>query len=247
MRRDMRKKIVERPRVGPYRQTRGRAMRRREMLDPESAPLREKMFRHDKYLNENLAPLRRYLLSKVGCKWNDVYSEIRANLRCTSATHLHVLQHLEQMVVTQPLMIDGKPYRPCHESRNGPTQLSPGRWSNVVWVDPKTGLLHKVTRPPKVAPTTHPDVVNIDKNLVYRRIKGIWYRVTLSDIPPFDHHGTTRDVVEGCMLIHIEASTWRLGRELRARYGYERYASDKLPLNKRQLKKLRHAGILPGN
>jgi len=243
----MRKKIVERGRAGPYRQTRSRAMRRRDMQDPESAPLRERMSRHDKYLNENLAPLRRYLLSKVGCKWNDVYSEIRANLRCTSATHLHVLEHLEQMVVTQPLMINGQPHRPCHESHNGPTPLSPRRWSSVVWVDPDTGLVRKVNPPPKATPAPNPDAVNVDENHVYRRLKGIWYRVTLSELPPVAQHSSTRDTVEECMLTEITTYAWYLGRELRARYGYrDRYASTKVQLNKRQLKKLRHAGILPG-
>jgi hypothetical protein len=43
---------------------------------------------------ENLAPLRRFLASRVGRRWDDVYSEVRAAIRADSAAQLHVLQHL---------------------------------------------------------------------------------------------------------------------------------------------------------
>ncbi len=240
------KKLVERPRHRAYRQTRGRAQRRRDMLEPESAPIRERMSRHDKSLNENLAPLRRYLLSQVGRKWNDVYSDIRKNLRPRRATHLHVLQHLEQMVVTHVVMIDGQPHRPYHDSYRGLTPLSPRRWSDVVWVDPTSGLLRRVVVPPKPRDEDDPDVVNVNRTTAYRRLKGVWYRVTLSEIPPPGLYEQTRDVVAGCSLSEMTNAWWYLGRELRIRYGYiDRYASDRVPLNKRQLKQLRHAGILP--
>ncbi len=245
MRQDMFKKLVERPRHRAWRETR-RAQRRRDMLDPESAPVRERMSRHGKTLNENLAPLRRYLLSQVGRQWDDVYSDIRKHLRARSITHLHVLQHLADMVVEHVVMVDGVPHQPYHQSYGGLTPLRPRRWSSVVWVDPKSGALRRVVPPPKPTAESDPDAVNVDANHVFRRIKGVWYRVSLAPLPQVGLYEYTRDVVEGCRLSELSPYTWNLGRELRRRYGFrDRYAADKVPLNKRQLKKLRHAGVLP--
>jgi len=55
-----------------------------------------------KVLNENLAPLRRYLERQVGRKWDKVYAEISAQLRPTSAVQQHVRDHLHDFVAVTP-------------------------------------------------------------------------------------------------------------------------------------------------
>ena len=76
MREDMARVIVERPRKGGHR---SRGSRRQEY---EDLPAHEGMRRpwavrgDEKELNENLAPLRRYLARQVGRPWSKVYSEI---------------------------------------------------------------------------------------------------------------------------------------------------------------------------
>ena len=47
-----------------------------------------------KLLNENLAPLRRYLERQVGRPWDKVYSEIAEGLRVASTVQRHVRDHL---------------------------------------------------------------------------------------------------------------------------------------------------------
>ena len=90
MREDMQKLIVERPRWGsPITNHKSKKRLssdevRTALVDSEdydSGPGRASSARRDKHLNENLAPLRRYLRSQVGRPWDKVFSEIRAKVK----------------------------------------------------------------------------------------------------------------------------------------------------------------------
>lgn len=110
MRKDMSKVIVERPRFD-HAGRRQRPGRTRVVTDDDGAPLaaREPMRRQDKTkgLNENLAPLKRYLESQVGRPWNKVYADISANLRPSSTVQQHVRDHVEDFVAFRTRMKDG--------------------------------------------------------------------------------------------------------------------------------------------
>jgi hypothetical protein len=92
MRRDMSKVIVERARRG------GRVGKGRyKNFNLEDLPIKEGMRHPRKYgkeLNENLAPLYRFVQSQVGRPWNKVYSEIREFINSNSTIQQHVLVHL---------------------------------------------------------------------------------------------------------------------------------------------------------
>ena len=83
-----------------------------------------------KSLNENLAPLRRYLRSQVGRPWDNVYGEICERINRRSAVQLHIWQHLAEYVCTDPHVISGEVHR--H-----------GLFGSLrnFYVDPRTGLL----------------------------------------------------------------------------------------------------------
>jgi hypothetical protein len=90
MRSDMFEVIIERPRVD-----RGRGEgkgRRREPVRQQEAPTWEPVSRGrgTKCLNENLAPLRRFLRSRVGRPWDAVRSEICQLITPRSAVQMHV-------------------------------------------------------------------------------------------------------------------------------------------------------------
>lgn len=51
-----------------------------------------------KELNENLNPLKRFLHSRIGKKWDDVYSEICSRIDKKNAVQGHIIQHLFQYV-----------------------------------------------------------------------------------------------------------------------------------------------------
>ncbi len=106
MRSDMSKVIVERPRLGQFAARRPRLLRA-ELLD---APTQESMRRAHKIpkeFNENLAPLRRFLGSRVGKYWPKVFAEVCENLRPTSTVQQHVRDHLYQMVAMNTVVKDG--------------------------------------------------------------------------------------------------------------------------------------------
>jgi len=102
------KVIVERPRVG------GGKCRKGRRLDHEDLPFQEGMSRphklhwRGKSLNENLSPLRRFLESRVGKYWPQVYAEICENLRPSSAVQQHVRDHLADFVATRAFIKDGE-------------------------------------------------------------------------------------------------------------------------------------------
>ena len=131
MRDDMAKVIVERPRIKPRKTPKGR---KRPL---EDLPAREGMRRgHElrgdtKDLNENLAPLRRYLEKQVGRPWDKVYSEISAHLRADNIVQQHVRHHIKDFVAV-------KPRRGLSDWRSSSRG---GLWWQKLYVHPRTGLL----------------------------------------------------------------------------------------------------------
>ncbi len=143
MRKDMAKVIVERPRYG-HSDGHPRGGRTRVVTDDDGAPLpaRVPAQRRDwktKNLNENLAPLRRFLMSQAERPWNKVYAEISAHLKPTSTVQQHVRDHIEDIVAVRTRMADG-------------VVMTSGRWGReqpldrdwrALYVHPRTGLLRK--------------------------------------------------------------------------------------------------------
>src|SRR5688572_15827420 len=180
----MAKVIVERPRTGGgIRYPRGSTRGYRRM-EPNDLPRREGIKRpwartsSQKWLNENLAPLRRYLLSNVGRPWDKVFSEISERIVLDSAVQLHIWQHVEQYVCFAATRV-GREYV---DSRDKVVYES-------FLVDARTGLLRKnegswpwrADRFPW--PQPDPDVIAVDERRQYRRIDDIWYVITLEPLP----------------------------------------------------------------
>ena len=125
--------------------------------------------RHEKWLNENLAPLRRYLLRQVGRPWDKVYGEIRQTIDTRSAVGLHVLQHLEDYVATDTFIQDGVVSE--WQWRGGAAPVS------GLYVHPKSGLLRLAKRreTPRELPPL--EIVRVSETVQYRKIDGLWFRM----------------------------------------------------------------------
>lgn len=144
MRKDMAKIIVERPRRGdPAWAKPGRT---RALEDDDGAPYRDRARaprrtrpERSKMLNENLAPLERYLGKQVGRPWRKVYSEIAANLKPTSTVQQHVRDHLEDFVAVKTHMVAGVVH--AQPRFGGPRPLT-SDW-RPYFVHPRTGLLKR--------------------------------------------------------------------------------------------------------
>ena len=95
MREDMFKVIVERPRRGKE----GYASAKRIRNDWDSPMhLGTRAGYGGRNLNENLAPLRRYLHAQIGRPWNKVFSEICAGIDRRNTVQQHIHQHIGDFV-----------------------------------------------------------------------------------------------------------------------------------------------------
>src|SRR5580700_1309139 len=147
MRSDMHKVIVERPRMLRSEWTNRKTALRlngiqlaeaiRDGDDYDGGPTRASSSRHEKDLNENLAPLRRYLEKQAGRPWDKVYSEICKTIDTRSAIGLHVLQHINDFVATNVFIENGVVYRRSYR------HIWPVR---DLYVHPTTGLLRRVKK-----------------------------------------------------------------------------------------------------
>lgn len=154
MRDDMYELIIERPRWGSRWLKYPRRAKRVDAKvtvdrDPDSLPSKvgmkrgAKAARVYKNLNENLAPLRRYLESQVNRPWDKVWSEISANLEAGNTVQQHVRDHVEDFVAFRTFVRDGTVY--LTGRRGGPHKVSDGG-GYLLYVDPRTGILRKNKR-----------------------------------------------------------------------------------------------------
>jgi hypothetical protein len=145
MRDDMFEVIIERPR----RASRARfpcKLRRRDAAavrcDPERLGFVAGIGLTDKSLNENLAPLRRYLERQVNRPWDKVWSEISAKLRPDSTVQQHVRDHVPDFVAVKTFVKDGAVWA-AGDGRfySQPHPLKESRAK--LFVDPRSGLLRR--------------------------------------------------------------------------------------------------------
>ena len=148
MRADMFKVIVQRPRWGG---SHARAVKLKRSRTDDVSFIGHKRHVHvaadyTKILNENLAPLVRFLRSRIGRRWDDVFSEICARLDTGSTIKMHVREHLEDFVAVG--ISRGRfgewIYRGEVITEGGPRIVGPYgvRYRRVrFFVDPENGLL----------------------------------------------------------------------------------------------------------
>lgn len=149
MRRDMFEVIIERPRGAGWRNTTGKRHGERRYWEEAPAWQPVSRGRGGKELNENLAPLRRFLQSRVGRPWNKVRSEMSAVLSPRSAVQKHVFDHLKQMVEENAVLIDGHACYPPSRAYWRGAEIRADDFFGGFYVCPRTGLLREGVREPR--------------------------------------------------------------------------------------------------
>jgi len=143
MRDDMAKVIVERPRWGAGWGRKGR--RPRSLAD---YPSREGMrFRgRSKFLNENLAPLKRFLRKQVNRPWDKVYGEIRARIKPGNTVQEHILTHVQDFIFLDVFRVEPSSANVCGLARtSGRVFVRPVRPGDL-YVDPDDGIIKLARR-----------------------------------------------------------------------------------------------------
>ena len=182
MRDDMARIIAERPRIPAFNSRKGRR-RGLEDLPTHEGLRRAQSLRSDrKQLNENLAPLRRYLESQVGRPWNKVYAGVATRLRVDNTVQQHVRDHLRDFVAITPR-------RQIHDWR---ACMRGGLWWQPLYVNPVTGLLCRTDLLPEMKARRRAmrhrvpapiERIQLAKDRELRLIGGLWYEVKLASLP----------------------------------------------------------------
>jgi hypothetical protein len=144
----MHKVVIERPRWNPGPDKNGRRANLPDELLPKYQGMKGS-HRWRKGLTDLLGPLKRWLQSQIGKPWNDVYSEACAVIKPDGIIRLHVKTHLLQFVQRNTFMHEGKvcAFDIGYRGRGiVPVEELCGRWRNLFFVHPETGVLQMTPR-----------------------------------------------------------------------------------------------------
>ena len=186
----MHKVIVERPRwtPGPDKHV------RRANLSDEILPKFEgikRMHTQRKGQRDLLGPLRRWLHSKAGRPWNDVYSEACAVSHPDNYVRVHVKTHLLQFVERHTFMHGGKVcvLDTVYQSRGIiPVTERHYGWK-LFFVHPESGLLCEIPRFPRPRWRDKNAVRRsltqrwVNETTVLRRLVGCWFECRVETFP----------------------------------------------------------------
>lgn len=252
MRSDMDKVIVERPRPGSSRHV----ARRFRRLDPRRIDVSEDaddhfpsrighrraaaLGRSRKWLNENLAPLRRYLERQAGRPWDDVWSEICANISVDSTVQKHVRDHVADFVAVNTSLRNGRVMMAARYG--GPQPLSGSQWMRL-YVDPQTGILRRIPSAmswraerkraaarAQAEIATRMRVLGPDRQ-IHLLNDANWWEIKLARIADLNRGSRTQEVVD----VVDRAGLSEVPREKRYRQ-WDVCAVAKRPLSRREIK-----------
>lgn len=201
MRADMYKVIVERPRLIHGNWLRGgREVGFRQFLQSDDRAhkigMRAGHLRR-KWPNENLAPLRRFLVSNVGRPWDKVRSELLSGIDQRNTVQQHILTHVDDYVEREIRFVpreNGKGHRIEFLRRWTQAWVTIEESRAPLFVDPRTGVL-RLTRSAELRAVAKrekgrqekanrvKDVRALRDGVELRRYEGVWYEVEFERIP----------------------------------------------------------------
>jgi hypothetical protein len=188
MREDMYKVIVERPRRGKCGDAAAVRLRR-DFDGPTKLGMRAGY--GSRNLNENLAPLRRYLRAQLGRPWNKVFSEICAEIDRRNTVQQHIHQHIRDFIAIDVEVREGQLVDLAPRWRF--LRSDPGI-SQEFYVDPYSGLIrlnrHYRSWRREVAESRKLEAAKIaarrravDEDTLLLLLEGIWFRVEVEVLP----------------------------------------------------------------
>ena len=245
MREDMSKVIVERPRGGGGVQGDGR--RWRNSRERGSHLGMTQGYRYPKHLNENLAPLKRWLHKQVHRPWDKVYAELCSGIDRRSTVQAHIFEHIDDFVERKAVLRDGQVWVRSRWWNHG--NCVPLRDAAYVelFVHPVTGILLpnrlRLKTRQHAAEQHRAQAVNrvvIDDFTEWHRVDGCWFEVRLAAFAPSGAADNDKrfDVMRGCLVTRHGVCHVMAGMSHRP-VTYARafvYAVGKRQLNRREVR-----------
>lgn len=179
----MDKVIVERPRYGSRLKSRKKGYRKYVASTPvENLPVREPMLGRwqgmERFLNEHLGPMKRFLRSNVGRPWEKVHEELCEHISFANPVQSHVLDHIFDFVHQYVEVINRRHViKIKHEYWWGPRRLRQGE----MYICPKTRIL-RVVLGPKHKPKRERQFCQT-ATLKYLQKDNLWWEVKLCLTP----------------------------------------------------------------
>ena len=174
-------------------------------------------------LNENLAPLRRYLHAQIGRPWNKVYSEICAGIDRRNTVQQHIHQHIRDFIAIDVGVRDG---RLVDLAADWKFLWNDSGISQELYVDPRTGLIrpnkgyrswrHSVAqrrRREQLEIATRRRIV--DQHTMLLLLNDLWFRVEAEVLPK--ERPVAGDVDRGGARRPNRGTTWYCGETSRGR------------------------------
>ena len=224
------KAIIERPRRG-YLKTPQGAKKYQQTFDDEFSGYEPKCRFKTKYFSDNLNPLQRFLLSRVGKPWNEVYSELSRRFDKRTLTGYHLFSHVETLVAQHVEIVEDLPYT-TPRSKYG-RQYPLGYVRDNLYVHPETGIL-SVAKKQKTPIEKREDILELDRDRQYRKIDEIWYLVTFAECP-YPRYSSNRKVFKVFdVLLGKKLDYWTLSRQ----YNRTTYAVHKRHCTKKEIKQI---------
>lgn len=188
---------------------------------------------NEKYTGTDFSLMRRFLKSRQGRPWDEVYSEIcqQADYRSHSGHHLR--EWIGHLVDQNCRIVDGEI---CDEHG-----IKTGSWWNQFYVHPETKTLEFVEHRRYRRSENEQRVFEMD-DVLYHKHDDIWYRVKFKPVPKQDRSS----FVTGIDDVFVEQSPYpqyRFAQILRDKYGPgesgTRYCCWKQSANGAEIEKLK--------
>ena len=179
----------------------------------------------EKWVNDRLKPLKRYLFKQRGRKWDDVFSEICACLDTGSTVKMHVLEHIDHFILRQVRIDENGQYR---RNDGWSANCTPDLWWRDVYVCPLDGRVKETAALCRSLGLKHrrrysrePDkavfeIKQFSKTCFLLKRKGLWFEIE-TDREPLSTRGKRIPlyVLETFLFDeNIEAACWSWQNDL---------------------------------
>lgn len=196
------------------------------------------------------AIMRRFLMSRLGKPWDEVYSEICAEADARSFDGHYLRENLGYMVEHDVYIgEDGEIYNKRH--------FRVGSWRGQFYVDPEDKTLKMVKYNRRSSRELPKTVFEMDGQL-YHKDHGAWFRVTMKEVPMtrgvhgYEHYTTAPVYWSDAFNAHVDSTKARPGgyyywnqiEAVRNKYGVSQngkpwYCVEKQSANSKEIKRLK--------